>query len=244
MMPRSRRCARILSDSAKSRAARAATLAASSSSSSGPRTDAARSRSTRGSTPRTASASSTRSSSCCFTAADGGDGTEQPVEVSDGAEEMSHRLRHVEVVVHGPGKGVGGGRGACSDLLAATPGPEARHPVAELGQPAHRLVSGPEGRLVPLEGAAVMGAGDEQVADRRGAIARLQQVRNGPEVAEALGHLLLADGQVLAMAPDPNERLPGRRLGLGDLVLVVGEDVVDPAAVDVQALTEQRHAHR
>ena len=157
---------------------------------------------------------------------------------------MSHRLGHVEVVVHGLGEGVGGGPGARPDLLAAAAASETQHPVPELGQPAHRLISRPEWLLVPIEGAAVVGAGDEQVADRRGAIARLQQIRNGPEVAEPLGHLLLADGQVFAMAPDPDERLPGRRLGLGDLVLVVGEDVVDPAAVDVQALAEQGHAHR
>ena len=49
---------------------------------------------------------------------------------------------------------------------------------------------------------------------------------------------------MLAVAPDAHEALAGRGLRLRDLVLVVGEDVVDAAAVDVEALTEQGHAHR
>jgi hypothetical protein len=89
-----------------------------------------------------------------------------------------------------------------------------------------------------------VGPGDQQVADRRGTVPGLEQVGEGHEVAQPLGHLLPVHGQVLAVAPDPDKGLTGRRLGLGDLVLVVGEDVVDPTAVDVQALAEEGHAHR
>ena len=89
-----------------------------------------------------------------------------------------------------------------------------------------------------------MGPRGEQVAQRRGARALLEHLGHGGEVAEPLGHLLAADAQVLAVAPDAHEALAGRRLGLGDLVLVVRKDVVDAAAVDVEALAEQRHAHR
>ena len=50
--------------------------------------------------------------------------------------------------------------------------------------------------------------------------------------------------QMLAVAPDADEAFAGRCFRLRDLVLVVRKDVVDAAAVDVEALAEQCHAHR
>jgi hypothetical protein len=157
---------------------------------------------------------------------------------------VAHRLRDVEVVVHGPGELSRRGGGPLPDLLAAPAVCQAPHPVAELAEPRHRLVGGAQGVLVPVQGAAIVGTCDQQVADRRGPVAGGEQVGEGPEVAQTLGHLLPVHGQVLGVAPDPDEAPPGRRLRLGDLVLVVGEDVVDPTAVDVQALPQQGHAHR
>ena len=46
------------------------------------------------------------------------------------------------------------------------------------------------------------------------------------------------------MEPGPDEGLAGRRLALGDLVLVVREDQVDAAGVDVERRSEVGHAHR
>ena len=46
------------------------------------------------------------------------------------------------------------------------------------------------------------------------------------------------------MEPRAHERLAGGGLGLGDLVLVVREDEVDAAGVDVEARPEVAHAHR
>ena len=46
------------------------------------------------------------------------------------------------------------------------------------------------------------------------------------------------------MEPRPDERLPGRGLALGDLVLVVREDQVDAAGVDVERRAEVLHRHR
>ena len=46
------------------------------------------------------------------------------------------------------------------------------------------------------------------------------------------------------MEPGPDERLAGRGLALGDLVLVVREDEVDAAGVDVERRAEVGHAHR
>ena len=47
-----------------------------------------------------------------------------------------------------------------------------------------------------------------------------------------------------AVQPGLDERLAGRRLALGDLVLVVREDQVDAAGVDVERWPEVGHAHR
>ena len=62
----------------------------------------------------------------------------------------------------------------------------------------------------------------------------LGQLRDPLEVAGRLRHLPAADVQELAVDPDPGRRPADDRRGLGDLVLVVGEDVVDAAGVDVE----------
>ena len=59
-----------------------------------------------------------------------------------------------------------------------------------------------------------------------------------------LAILVAAHLEVGAMEPGRDERLPGRRLALGDLVLVVREDQVDAAGVDVERRPEVGHAHR
>src|SRR5436190_23194273 len=47
-----------------------------------------------------------------------------------------------------------------------------------------------------------------------------------------------------AVEPRSNERLPGRSFALGDLVLVMREDQIDAAGVDVERLAEVLHRHR
>src|SRR6186713_2241282 len=47
-----------------------------------------------------------------------------------------------------------------------------------------------------------------------------------------------------AVQPRADERLPCGRLALGDLVLVVGEDQIDPTGMDVERRAEMSHAHR
>ena len=59
-----------------------------------------------------------------------------------------------------------------------------------------------------------------------------------------LGHLELAEAQVSAVDPVRHHRMAHGALGLGDLVLVVREDQVDPAGVDVEPLAEVLHRHR
>ena len=58
-----------------------------------------------------------------------------------------------------------------------------------------------------------------------------------------LGHLLAGQAQHPVVHPDAREALAGR-LRLGALVLVVREDQVEPAAVDVEVLAQLGVSHR
>src|SRR5688572_4280758 len=84
---------------------------------------------------------------------------------------------------------------------------------------------------------------DELMADRCGVVALLEESPNRDEVAEGLGHLAALDLQMLHVQPVARERLSGRRLGLRDLVLVMGEDQVLAAEVHVESLAELLQTH-
>ena len=79
-----------------------------------------------------------------------------------------------------------------------------------------------------------MGA-EEGVAEDHAAVAVM--LTGADHVADRLGHLLALELEKGIVDPVPGERLAGGPLGLGDLVLVVGEDEVLAAAVDVEAAT-------
>ena len=73
----------------------------------------------------------------------------------------------------------------------------------------------------------------------------LDHVGDGEDVAERLRHLLVLDQQVLEVHPEARELLAGGALALRDLVLVVREDQVDAAGVDVDRRSaEQPQRHR
>ena len=85
-----------------------------------------------------------------------------------------------------------------------------------------------------------MGLQHEQpVGPRVGRRGEVEQVR---VVAQRLRHLLAADLDEAVVDPVPGEVL-AEGLGLGPLVLVVGEGEVLAAAVDVEALAEQLQGH-
>src|SRR5687768_876663 len=89
-----------------------------------------------------------------------------------------------------------------------------------------------------------VGNGEQGVAKREGAVSHLLDLGEGEDVAQRLRHLLLIDVEVLAVEPVADERLSGRTLALRDLVLVVREDQVDCAGVNVEGLAEEVHRHR
>ena len=85
---------------------------------------------------------------------------------------------------------------------------------------------------------------DQDVAQRAGRDPLGQEVADTLDVADRAGHLRAGHPQVRAVEPGLDERLAGRRLALGELVLVVREDQVDRTGVDVERRPEVLHAHR
>jgi hypothetical protein len=85
---------------------------------------------------------------------------------------------------------------------------------------------------------------EHEVPERGSRHAVLAKPLNGEDVAHPLGHLRAVHEEEGAVAPHARERLPRSRLALSDLVLVVREDEVDSAAMEVQGLAEQIHGHR
>ena len=103
--------------------------------------------------------------------------------------------------------------------------PEGRQPVEVLLRSAQPV-------LLELQPVPVVGACQKEVPDRHRVVPALYQCREGDEVAAGLGHLRpRGHHQVLGMEPVLDEGLAGGALRLRDFVLVVGEFVVNPAAM-------------
>ena len=92
-----------------------------------------------------------------------------------------------------------------------------------------------------VDGAAVVLPGEEVAQGFRQV--GFQNVADGLEVAERLGHLFRIHLHEAVVHPDVGERLAERGLGLGDFVLVMGEDEVEAAAVDIQRKRDVLFAH-
>ena len=98
-----------------------------------------------------------------------------------------------------------------------------------------------EDLLGELQGTAVVGA-EEGVAQDHAAVAG-QELAGADHVADGLGHLLALELQEGVVEPVAGERLAGGGLGLGDLVLVVREDEVLAAPVDVEGAAQVLAGH-
>src|ERR1039457_403578 len=175
-------------------------------------------------------------------------GVEHAIDVAQPREHDAHRLRQVEVVVHRLVETDAHAAHRREDgLVASAPllldGPQPGNPRLEVDESLHRHVAVGEQVVRVLERLAIVGARGKQITQRRRARALVEHVAHSGEVTHSFGHLLAAHAQVLAVTPDAHEALTCGRLGLGDLVLMVRKDVVDATAVNVEALTEQGHAH-
>ncbi len=92
-----------------------------------------------------------------------------------------------------------------------------------------------------INGPAVMG-GEQEKPDCFGLMA-LQHLGHHDLIALALGHLIVAGFHQAVVQPVTDEWDACIGFGLGQLVLVMGELQVEPAAVDVEGCAQNLHAH-
>ena len=90
------------------------------------------------------------------------------------------------------------------------------------------------------QGLAVVGLEAEEAVDH-GIVALAFQQGHRQELALGLGHFAGIGVQMVDMEPVVAPLVAQVALGLGDLVGVVGEGIVDAAAVDVQILAQVLH---
>ena len=159
------------------------------------------------------------------------------VHVAGKVEQRGERIRRVEIVVHGFDelRAVRFQPLADRGLALRFAGRAVRQQEHEVAAAVVEPFEGGAALLDDLhavvDGAAVVG-GDHEIADRLIAVF-LRHVAHGEEVAEALAHLAVVHVDVAVVHPVVREGHAVAALALGDLVLVVGEDEVLPAAVDV-----------
>src|SRR5881296_3807394 len=156
----------------------------------------------------------------------------------DELEERRARPRGIQVVVQGSAEirfEFGGQRreGACP--VPRPPSLVPRESLAELADAPDPGARACERVVREIERLAVMGLPEQEPYGRR-VHALVAQIAGGEKVVEPLRHFGPAHVQELAVYPDAGERLAGGRFGLGDLVLVMRENQVDAAGVDVERL--------
>ena len=109
-----------------------------------------------------------------------------------------------------------------------------------------QAIEGVLGALEPLEAEVVEPAvviALDGIAEGDGIDALLHQIPQGEEIPQGLGHLLPFHQQEFPVDPGVDPGVARGTLALGDLVLVVGKDQVHAAAMDIDALTQELHAH-
>ena len=153
--------------------------------------------------------------------------------------DLASGLAGVEVVVHAGDELVAQREHARLKRLGVDRGRAVRRGGQQPVEVAHRVADAAQRRVGLLqalvgevERAAVVGLQHEE-AQHRG-LGRLQHVAQQLEVAQRLAHLLGVDAQHARVHPVLGERAAACRLALGALVLVVREDQVPAAAVDVE----------
>ena len=162
------------------------------------------------------------------------------VGIADEIEESTEGGRDVEIVIEGGGEFIfrgGGMRSACFRRGRQFGDPLL--PFVESLQGAARCGQAFEGEV---EGEAVVG-GEQDVAHFASGPTFVEQVTQGVKVAERLGHLPSVDHEVGAMHPQIDEFFARAAFRLRDFGLVVGEDVVDASAMDIEPVAEHSGGH-
>ena len=78
----------------------------------------------------------------------------------------------------------------------------------------------------------------QRITNFAAGVSFLQEVRKRVKIAERFRHLLSIDQQMRAVKPVAHEFFSGDAFRLGDLRLVMRENVIDAAAVDIDLIAE------
>ena len=84
----------------------------------------------------------------------------------------------------------------------------------------------------------------KDIADLASLVSPLHYLTQCVEIPERLGHLLAVDNQVGRVQPVFHERLARGPLALGDLVIMMREQIIHTAGMHIKALAKVLHAHR
>ena len=76
-----------------------------------------------------------------------------------------------------------------------------------------------------------------------GAVSLVDQIPQRVKVPLGLRHLLVIHEKMLAVNPESRKRLAGDSFTLSNLVLVMGENIVDAAAMNIERVAEILHRH-
>ena len=183
--------------------------------------------------------------------ADGGLVVDELVDGGAGLEEVADDLRGGEVVVHGVVAFLAEG---FYHLLRFGVTLRGNLNALEVGDGVHQLLEATlgsyEGFVGEVDGAAVVGGEDEEADGHRRVgffeqrVVAREELLERNKVVVRLAHLLAVDGQHVVVHPVLHGLMAHRGYGLRNLALVVGEDEVHAAAVDVELLAEVLAAHR
>ena len=178
----------------------------------------------------------------------------QRVDDAAGIEQVADDDGRVQVVVHRVVELLRQSRnildvdaGLALHLLAVLEAAQVLQSVHESGQ---AFLSGLQGFVAEIDGRAIVGLQDEE-ADGHGRVGLAEQrmvareeLRQRDEVVVGLAHLLAVDGNHVVVHPVVHHLAALAGYGLRYLALVVREDEVHAAAVDVEVFAQILAPHR
>ncbi len=157
------------------------------------------------------------------------------IDFAGEVEQHRNRFRRIEVVVHR------GAEPGSRSILPLHAGFSHVHPAQCGIKTRQRLLRVVQMRIGIIERAAVVRAQDEETQYLR--IVFLQHLAYGEEVAQRFGHLLLVHPHETVVHPVVHVGTAVRALGLRDLVLVMRELQILPAAVNIEMMAQMVVAH-
>ncbi len=166
------------------------------------------------------------------------------VQRADELEDRAERARRVQILLHRLDELRFGRSDFRRDVCMRPGGGHPIEAIDEICETSQRLLCLVHRVPAELQLLAVV-RGEQQIPERRRPVAFRDDVGKIEDVAERLRHLLFVDQQVLDVHPEAGELFVRRPFALRDFVLMMREDEIDAAAVDVdRRLAQQPQGHR